>query len=507
MAFNKLGGVYYTETYEINKEDYGGSIPCFIGRTINPNKDYTAEATELAYIEKAKTVLGGTPTDEQILAKVAELKASADTNDKPTETEINNQKANAKTNDIAKHKVNELQIFNNFEQVNRSTLTDGKLDGLGDYTTEKQDNPLLNLIHDFCEETKLMTEEYVACPYFYVIDLGAAENIGDWINSIETSKIKREIDFEVYVGFEEVKDGANTANLEDFILAVNYENTINRQSIGDFRKAFFTQLTINGTTHKYEDNTYYKSNYKTIDNALITIAKNLSGANNTMDKQFHTNESTGTYDSITALSSNTISKSRTYLIEPLWYGKTVGRISITPYDMEPGYYPYNTLSADDVILRKPSEKLSLQLGGVIFNHLEEISTDEYIKISRTQSVSSNLNNHPPDTLFQSRNLCDTLATRLFDIVYPQIKNKETETNITYLQTNVNKIINDAIADGDFIPPYTVGNERKGTFMSVQESSEDAYDLELVGMMQPVNCTYSIHIVAQINDAKIRVTSA
>ena len=43
-------------------------------------------------------------------------------------------------------------------------------------------------------------------------------------------------------------------------------------------------------------------------------------------------------------------------------------------------------------------------------------------------------------------------------------------------------------------------------MSVQESAEDAYDLELVGMIQPVNCTYSIHIVAQINDAKIKVTA-
>ena len=44
-------------------------------------------------------------------------------------------------------------------------------------------------------------------------------------------------------------------------------------------------------------------------------------------------------------------------------------------------------------------------------------------------------------------------------------------------------------------------------MSVQESVDDAYDIELVGMIQPVNCTYSIHIVAQISDAKIRVTQS
>ena len=69
---------------------------------------------------------------------------------------------------------------------------------------------------------------------------------------------------------------------------------------------------------------------------------------------------------------------------------------------------------------------------------------------------------------------------------------------------LNKVINDSITDGDFIPPYTVNNENKGTFMSVQESTEDAYDLELVGMLQPSNCTYSIHIIAQINDAKIKV---
>ena len=532
MAFNKLGGIYYTETYEVNKEDYGGSIPCFIGRTINPNKDYTAEATELAYIEKAKTVLGGTPTEAQIQTKVAELKASTEDGDKPTTNDINGQKANAKANDLAQHRLNELQIFYNFEQANRSTLTDGKLDGLGDYDKEKQNNPLLNFIHDFCEETKMMTEEYVACPYFYVIDLGSAEYISDWISSIETSKIKREIDFEIYIGFDNIKDKItqnNTVteidvNIEDFILAVNYENTVNRQSIGDFRKAFYTKLHQYTTAEvtedttltlgAYADNSYYVKNYKTIDAELITLAKNLTGLNNTptgatniYDKQFHTNETTNTYDSITSLTSNTISKSRTYIVEPLWYGKTVGRISITPYDMEPGYYEYNTITIDDIILRKPSEQLALQLGGVIFNHLEETSADEYVKINRTQAVSSNLTNHPPDALFQSRNLCDGLLTELFDVCYPQIKNKETETNINYLQTNVNKVVNDAISNGDFIPPYNVGNERKGTFMAVQESSEDAYDLELVGMLQPVNCTYSIHIVAQINDAKIRITSA
>ena len=499
MAFNKLGGVYYTETYEISKEDFGGSIPCFIGRTINPNKDYTEQA-------RANLVAGGTAT--------------------PNETAINTEATRLKTEELAKHKINTLQIFYNFEQANRNTLTDGKLDGLGNYETEKEQNPLLNFIHDFCEETKMMTEEYVACPYFYVIDLGDATDISSWISSIETSKIKREIDFEVYVGFEDVQDTtANaTAKIEDFILAVNNELVTNRQQIGDFRKAFYTKLhrytqedyTADNTltVRNYANNSYYVKNYKTIDNELITLAKNLTGLNNTTggqnniyDTSFHTNTETQTYDGITKGTTNTISKSRTYIIEPLWYGKTVGRISITPYDMEPGYYEYNTLTVDDIILRKPSEKLAMQVGGVIFNHLEEISTEEYVKINRTQSVSSNLTQHPPDALFQARNLCDELVTRLFDVVYPQIKNKETETNITYLQTNVNKVVNDAIGDGDFIPPYTIGNERKGTFMSVQESEEDAYDLELIGMIQPVNCTYSIHIVAQINDAKIKVTQA
>ena len=137
MTFNKLGGIYYTETYEITPSDYGGSIPCFIGRTVNPQ--------------------GLTP--EQ------------------------------KTAENNKRRINTLQKFTNFEQVNRTALdTDGKMLGLGDYQTEGENNPLLKAVHDFCEETKLMTEEYVACPYFYVIDLGTAENISDWILSIETSK-------------------------------------------------------------------------------------------------------------------------------------------------------------------------------------------------------------------------------------------------------------------------------------------------------------------------------
>lgn len=442
MAFNKLGGIYYTETYEIQKQDYGGSIPCFIGRT----------------------------------------------------------------NSTANRKIKQLQKFNNFEQVNK-TVANG---GLGVYEEEKDTNPLLKAIHDFCEETKMMTEEYVACPYFYVIDLGTASTIIDWIDSIEISKLKREIDFEVYVGFTGVTDSTisgedKTAGVfESFILTVNHDLINYRQTIGDFRKAFFTLQSYDTTTNKYRNEAWYRENYSTTDASLIALANTLM---NTATSYKYKDYSSTTVTE-TTITSNTSSKSRTYLLEPLWFGKTVGRISITPYDMEPGYYAYNTLTVDDIILRKPSEQLNLQVHGIIFNHLEETSAEEYVKINRTQAVSSNTTGQiPPDALFQARNLCDVLLTRLFDIVYPQIKNKETETNINYLQTQVNKVINDGIGDGDFIPPYIQSNERKGTFMAVQESSEDAYDLELVGMIQPVNCTYSIHIVAQINDAKIQVTSA
>ncbi len=499
MVFNKLGGIYYTETYDVQKVDYGGSIPCFIGRTINPYKDYTAQATQ-------------------------KLKEEHDNDAEytPTTTELNNKISELKQSEIAKHKINVLQKFTNFEQVNTTTLTDGKLDGLGNYEEEGEDNPLLKCIHDFCEETKMMTEEYVACPYFYVIDLGMADTLDQWIDSIETSKTKREIDYEVYVGFEDVKDTAldnqgrkttlsTNAKLEDFILAVNYNLVMERQVIGDFRKAFYTKQTINATTHKYEKDSYYINNYRTVDNEMIALARNITGLNNTSDTAtniydayFHTDNNKYYDGTIAHNTTNTISKSRTYIVEPLHFGHTIGRISTTPYDMEPGYYAYNVLTVDNIILRKPNEQLQLQMNGVIFNHLEETSTEEYIKINRTQAVSSNLNNHPPDSLYQSRNLCDELLTRLFDICYPQLKNKETETNIGYLQTQVNKVINDSITDGDFIPPYTVNNENKGTFMSVQESTEDAYDLELVGMLQPSNCTYSIHIIAQINDAKIKV---
>lgn len=466
MSFNKLGGIYYNETTEINKIDYGGSIPCFIGRTVNP-----------AMLEQQE----GT---------YATLKASAEEG----------------------RKINQLQKFTNFEQVNR-TVANG---GLGEYETEKDNNPLLKFIHDFCEETKMMTEEYVACPYFYVIDLGAADNITTWIQSIETPKLKREIDFEVYIGWDTtvttttganptttitsatVKDNNQPANFTSFILAVNYDLQVNRATIGDFRKAFYTISKINAETHKYEDDAYYKSvtNYPTIDTELSKLTECL----------VTNNDPTISNNALVSGTTNSISKSRTYICEPLHFGQTIGRISITPYDMEPGYYPYNILTLDDIILRKPSEQLQLQIAGVIFNHLEETSNEEYIKINRTQAVSSKLIEHPPDSLYQARNLVDYLVTKLFDACYPQLKNKETETNIEYLQTQVNKIINDAITDGDFIPPYTVDNERKGTFISVQESSEDAYDLELVGMIQPVNCTYSIHIIAQINDAKIKITS-
>lgn len=495
MVLNKLGGIYYNETTEVHPVDFGGSIPCFIGRTINPDKDYTAQATANL---TAKNAALENPVEDYV----------------PTSSELETEIALLKNNEKAKHKIGELQSFNNFTQVNRTTLdANGKLEGLGDYETEKDDNPLLKVIHDFCEETEMMTEEYVACPYFYVIDLGDAKNLSDWISSIETSKIKREIDFEIYVGFDRVMDGTSTASFESFILAVNYDIVVNRQVIGDFRKTFYTipfktepatltDNTPNPNAGKYQQDTYYKEHYKETDTELLALTTALITNN---DSQFHLNETTDEYDGITLGTTNTIPKSRIYIIEPLHFGRTIGRITTTPYDMEPGYYPYNTITREQIIMRKPSEKLKLQMGGVIFNQLEETSTEEYVKINRTQSISTRIVDHPSDSLFQSRHLCDYLITKVFDACYPQIKNKETETNIEYLRTQVNKIVNDAITDGDFIAPYMVGTDRKGTFLNVQESSEDAYDLEVVGMIQPVNCTYSIHIIAQINDAKVNIT--
>lgn len=509
MTFNKLGGIYYNETTEVSVLGEGGNIPCFIGRTINPAK-FEREA-------KAQLIAGGTA--------------------EPTNDAIKTLAGTLKTAELEKHRINELQIFQNFTQINRTALDDeGKLLGLGDYDTEKDDNPLLKFLYEFCDESKMMTEEYVSCPYFYVIDLGCADTLDQWINSIETSKLKREIDFEVYIGFDRVTDTKMTvetnddvtANIVDFILAVNYDLVMNRQPIGDFRKAFYTiplkvdtnptiisgsSTVANPNFNKYYGNDYYRSTakdqttgklkYQLIDEELIALAKSITTNN---DTQFAIDSLTENYTGLISTgTTSTVSKSRTYLCEPLHFGRTIARITSTPYDMEPGYYEYNTLTIDDIILRKPSEQIKLQIAGVIFNHLEETSTEEFVKINRTQSVSSNLVNHPPDSLFQSRQLCDELMTRVFDAVYPQLKNKETETNIEYLRTQVNKIVSDAINDGDFIPPYTVENQRKGTFLNVQESTEDAYDIEVVGMIQPVNCTYTIHIIAQINDAKVQIT--
>lgn len=573
MVFGNLGGIYYTESYEEKNYDYGGAIPCFIGRTINPQKDWTTPATVELYREKATEELYKAkateelanatppvtePTTAQLNAKIEELKADSskapteseitakadeimtgdDTSLKPTENEITARATKLKEDEVAKHRINELQLFTNFSQVNKTTLAeDGKLEGLGSYNEEWWDNPLLSVIHDFCEEADMMTEEFVACPYFYVIDLGLADTLDQWIASIETSKIKKEIDFEVYVGFDRVKDtkmtedttddvvddATNWAVYESFILAVNYDLVVNRQYIGDFRKAFYTvpfkidtdAKTDDGTMdnpgyNKYYGPWYYKENYKAIDKELIKLATDLTGLNNSQnvniyDSFFTVNDETDEYTgTVSYESSNTISKSRTYIIEPLNFGYTIGRIATTPYDMEPGYYEYNMLDEADIIMRRPSEQLKLQVAGVIFNHLEETSDEEYIKINRTQAVSSNLMEHPPDALYQARHLCDELLTRLFDTCYPQLKNKETETNIDYLQTEINKVVNDAIGDGDFIPPYTINNENKGTQMTVSESDEDAYDLQLNGTIQPVNCTYTINIIAQINDAKVQV---
>ena len=69
------------------------------------------------------------------------------------------------------------------------------------------------------------------------------------------------------------------------------------------------------------------------------------------------------------------------------------------------------------------------------------------------------------------------------------------TNITYLQTKINKIINDRVNAEEMIK-YTERTE-EGTKLVVTESKEKPYNLIVSGQIQPVKCTIAIHVEATI----------
>lgn len=350
--------------------------------------------------------------------------------------------------------------FKKWEDINKS-IDNG---GLGVYSSETPDaNILLKRLYEFYEENSISSSTEKKVPYVYVIDLGKlGATASNWYTAMLTAKTKTDVQIEAYVGIGDVKDADSNAVSQLAIMLAAYTSIETETKFGNIRNAFFT-------VDPYTD-AECVSKLEEIDNKL---------------KQF-TNADNDSY----------IQKSRIGIIEPFLYGKTIARICLTPYYIEPGYNVYRSVSAGTFIERTRDEELSLEQAGVIFNRDEETSKESYPKICRCVSTAYAADNVPTDALFHARFNCDNFIRLALDEEYAQIKNNETATNIPLVQSQMDALVDQEIA---------AEHMNEGTSVSVQESTDDAYTLINTFNLVPVNHTNAILNTVYIKEAVMSVT--
>jgi hypothetical protein len=346
-----------------------------------------------------------------------------------------------------------MRKFTSWEDVNRAI--DAETPGIGVWT-ENTTNQLSKFLQEFFEESKLQVNSDIGVPYVYVIDVGDGKTKQAWLNALDLAKTKLDATIEVYVG----ADAIQSYDLKGFLDGA-YEGVMGSRGIKpetqdlDLRCAFTTKGYLNPSS--------------VTDAQLIAL----------------TNETTG------------VQYSRIGICEPLLFGKTVARICCTPSNTEPGYIEYRSVKPETFKERTKTEMMALQNAGIIFNRDEHINGKVYPKINLCVSTSfaKPIGSRDADALFHARFNADSLLREIFEACYHQIKANESATNLAYLQTRLNKIVNDRVAAEDFIK-YDEKTET-GTKLVVNQSDADPYSLIITGQMQPQKCSVAIEVEAKV----------
>lgn len=339
-----------------------------------------------------------------------------------------------------------LQKFSKWSEVNQAI----EKGGIGVYT-ENTTNKLLQVIHDFYEEAEIHKTSDIGVPKIYVIDLGAATDKEAWLKAFTTCKSEEEILIEAYVGLDKaVKDNVKFKDLLESAYS-----------------------SIKTETHSLQLRNGFAVPATTTDTELIKLTSNETG----------------------------VQRSRIGIAEPLLFGKTIARICVTPYYIEPGFLEYRTIEPEDLIDRTPAQEQSLQDAGIIFNRIEKTSNKKHCRINLCTATSFSSSPRPADALFHARFNADHLLRKVFDACYPQIKANEEASNFVKLQTQIDKVIDEEVQAGRMIK----WNEDlgQGTKLVVSESDSNPYDLYIKGPVQPVNSTLAIEVQATINTAVMK----
>ena len=442
MQIDRLPGLYYEENVTYELSGVGSKIPIFIGRTGNTGSDeHKVDGTEVLKFTRKSDALADTTKGG---------------------------------------------IGAYYGEVDEET------------TVINPNNKLARVISEFFDEARLTSADEIGVPYIYVIDVGNGETYTSWTNAVKTSKTLLDASVEVYVGAyiaQTKEDDPQTEGDES-----KKEVVISKKGNEFVTLIGFLSQVADGFAPRVSDEDPYD------DYGLRGSARNLD-----LRYAFASFEAQGTHVYPTPQSdedrisddiflkgltdSNGFRYSRVGICEPLLFGKTIARICCTPNNTEPGYYTYRSVETGTFNKRTKAEMLDLQNAGIIFNNDEHINDKIYPKINLCVSTSFARNPRPADSMFHARFNADSLLRDVFEACYNQIKANESATNIAYLQTRVNKLVNDRVVSEEMVK-Y---NEKtgKGTKLIVTATEDDPYRLVVSGQIHPIKCTIAILINATV----------
>ena len=182
--------------------------------------------------------------------------------------------------------------------------------------------------------------------------------------------------------------------------------------------------------------------------------------------------------------------SRIALLEPNNYGSLLAKICNTPYYLEPGYIPLNSVSVGTFELLSSEERDKLCMSGLVFGEDDMILPVTVPRIclgvsssfGRPYSVTSQgYENRPADALLHARRNADHHIREVLGILAYQIKRNETSVTLQYVKNEVMGYFERELSKGT-IQAYS---------FNVNESTLNPYCLQVTGSIVPVNSTMAI----------------
>lgn len=358
------------------------------------------------------------------------------------------------------------------------TLNETPLAGIGQFTKYSEANKLVSeggigtaatnfllpILKDFFEESLKETADGIGVSHIYVKDLGTSVpgTAAPWITAISDAKIKNDVRVEAYV-FQKPADADASAitTLTNNVISImeSVASSLKTEAEkGRPRIAYFTVL----------------------------------GFNDTQLREF-----------TKLTNANKIINSRVYLLEPNDFGKTLARICTTPVPDEPGYYTYRSVKpghfaerSEEAIDNKDVSggvPLGLQHCGIVVNCDEKTNSRIYPRINLCVATSYALGDEerPTDSLLHARRNVDQLQREAVDVVFPQLKRRETEGYLSDTQAELDLLVYNKVQSG-FMKPETS--------ITVVESDDvnAPEELEITTEAYPVNITGKITMTTYIH---------